>query len=487
MLKHIRSLSKDSLIYGLGNASSNIVSFLLLPLYTRFLTPADYGYLSVLQVYQSIAEITIAFSLSSALFRYYLMSENQREVLSTVMLAQLGLAAALAGPLFLSCRSLSYLFFKDGGHSSEMALVTGTALLGALSSLLFALMRAKRKTMLFAAVQILRTLAMTCLNIILIVRLKMDFKGVVITNLAVAALTLPVLLPFFWREFLAPFSWPLFRRMMVFSGPVYLVNLFALFLSMSDRFFLNRFLTPTDVGVYSFGSKIGTMVNIALITPFSTAVVPYAFSIAKREDFKQVFAKIIKYFALAALAFSIPIFLLSQEFVQVLGGARFHMAWIVIGPTLLSSILYGLYYAVSIQLDIAEKTYFSTVVVFAGGSFSILCNWLLIPRLGIMGAAASGLMANSLLLASMYVFCQRVYPVRHELRAFAAMAALVAGYGLAFALLQGWSGPFAAKLLAKGLLIVCLPMAVYFGGVLDTGEKVHVDKLLSRVWHNREG
>ena len=112
---------------------------------------------------------------------------------------------------------------------------------------------------------------------------------------------------------------------------------------------------------------------------------------------------------------------------------------------------------------------------------------LFIPRLGIMGAAASGLMANSLLLASMYVFCQRVYPVRHELRAFAAMAALVAGYGLAFALLQGWSGPFAAKLLAKGLLIVCLPMAVYFGGVLDTGEKVHVDKLLSRVWHNREG
>ena len=241
MLKHLRSLSKDTLIYGLGNASVSIVSFLLLPLYTRFLTPEDYGRLSMFTVYQSVAEITISFSLSSALFRYYLMAkEDGRPVLSTCLALQAGLILLFGLPLFFAAKPLSFALFQSGEYANQVQIVTATALLGALTSLLYALVRAKLKTTLFAIMQTIRTAGMAGMNLLFITRLHMNFKGVLLTNILIAAITLAFLAPVLWKDFAAAISFPLAKRILVFCGPIYLVNLFAFFLNMSDRFFLNQ-------------------------------------------------------------------------------------------------------------------------------------------------------------------------------------------------------------------------------------------------------
>ena len=477
MIKHLRSLSKDSLIYGLGNASASVISFLLLPLYTRFLSPEDYGVLAVFAVYQSIIEITISFGLSSGLFRYYLMAESEEEkkqVLGTCFLIQAAFIVFLALVLFTAATPMAELLFKSSAQTHKLNIVTGTALLGALPSLFYALMRAERKTKLFASVQFGRTAVLAISNIILVAVVKMNYLGVIISNLGVSALLVLCLLPFFLKKFLAPISPALIRRILAFVAPVYAINVFGFLLSMSDRFFLNRVLSPDQVGLYSFGNKIGSVITIGLITPFSTAVVPYALSIAKQPDFKEVFARIIKYFALAAFFCSLPIFFFSKELILLIGSEAFIGSWGIVGPTLLAGVFYGLYYAVSIQLDVIEKTYLSSFAVAVGAAASVCLNLVLIPRLGMYGSALSACCANAILLITMFIFCQRSYPVPHEVGAFAKLLVLVGIAVVFFLWVESHIVGLVPRMVAKTAFLLMLPVPILLMGILNHSERLTI-------------
>ncbi len=474
ILGHLRSLSKDSLIYGLGNASASVVSFLLLPLYTRFLNPEDYGILAVFTMYQSIIELSVSFGLSSGLFRYYLMAkteEEKREVLGTCFIIQVGLVVLLGAVLMGSSGLISSALFKTVDLSHKFRIVTATSLLGAVPTLFYALMRAERKTKLFSGIQIGRTMVMAVSNILLVAVLKMNYTGVILSNFIVAGLLMVSMSPFLLRKFLAPLSTRLIWRILAFVAPVFVINAFSFLLGMSDRFFLNKYLTPDQVGLYSFGNKIGSIISVGLITPFSTAVVPYALSIATRDDFKEIFSRIIKYFAMTAFFCSLPIFFFSKEIILLVGRDAYVGASSVVGPTLLAGILFGLYYAVSIQLDIVEKTYLSSFAVALGGVSSVALNLILIPKLGMFGSALSACGANAILLVAMFIFCQRMLPIPHEVGAYLKLLGL-ACLAVCFSWwIESHVPGVALRIVWKSVFLLLSPGALVALGILNASER----------------
>lgn len=222
LLGNILILFKETIIYGIASASISIVSFLLLPLYTNYLTPQDYGYLSLLTTYQSIIEITASFGLSSGFFRYYIMAENdtkKREVLSTCFLTQFLFVLIIALLISPFRSSIAGLLFKDTHFAGSVTIVSFTAFSSAISTLFFSLLRAKRKTVLFAVIQISKVIALAVLNIVFVVFLKMNYRGVIFANALTMIISACVIMLIFRREYSFTFSPVFFKTITIIYRP----------------------------------------------------------------------------------------------------------------------------------------------------------------------------------------------------------------------------------------------------------------------------
>jgi O-antigen/teichoic acid export membrane protein len=484
LLSQIKRVSKEIVIYGIGNAAGSIVSFLLLPLYTKFLTPEDYGYLALFTVFQSVIETTAVFGLSSGLFRYYCMAKDEAEqqvVMNTCFWTQALFICVLAAITFPFAGNFSQILLGSGKFSRYISIVTATGLMSAFSGFIFSFMRAKRKPLIFAVTQIVKVTLLALTSIYFVAVLHWGYSGIITGNLLVF-IAIALLLVLWYSRFVGfSFSIPYFKRIMVFISPIFVVNIFFLLLNLSDRFFLNHFLAPADVGLFSFGNKLGSIVMIGVITPFSIAIVPYALSIVKEDHFKKTFAKIIKYFFLVLVYLSLWIFLFSKEIVLLVSNPAYTRASGIIGPTLLSSIFYGLYYNLSIAIDIVEKTYLATIIVITGAIVSIGLNYLTIPVLGMYGSALASCVSNAVLFLMVYYFCQKHYPIQYEIGAFIKVMGIIVLYiGLSYLIAEANLREVIA-IPIKIILCILSPIAFFVIRVFDLQEREYAKKYFLRM------
>jgi O-antigen/teichoic acid export membrane protein len=483
LINQLKIISKETLIYGVGNAAGSIISFLLLPLYTKFLTPADYGYLAIFAVFQSVIEITAAFGLSSGLFRYYLMAENkteQRKVISTCFWTQLIFIVVISAIFFPLSKQFSFIFFENTNFSKYFIFVTATGLLSAFGGFVFSYMRAERKPIFFAIIQIVKIILLAITNIYFVVILHKSYQGVIIGNFGVTFIISLFVLLWFARFLKFSFSYNFFKRLLIFITPIYVVNVFFFILSLSDRLFLNHFLSTKEVGLYSFGSKIGSIVMLGIITPFSTAIVPYALSIAKEDHFKNTFSKILKYFLLVLTFFSLCIFYFSKEIVLVVSNKSYMNASGIIGPILLSGIFYGLYYNLSIAIDIVEKTYLASIVVIVGALVSIAINYFTIPLFGMYGSALASSVSNGVLFLLMYHFCQKHYPIQYEVVSFFKLLGVALFYVVMYFAIQTLTF-VALAIIIKFVLCMLFPFILYELHIFDSKERTYCLSFIQKI------
>jgi O-antigen/teichoic acid export membrane protein len=401
---------------------------------------------------------------------------EQQSVVDTCFWSQTLLIAILASITIPLAGSLSFIFFGSNQYSLYLTIVAITGLLSAFGSFIFSFMRAKRKPIFFVIAQIIKVILLTLTNVYFVAVLHWSFVGIIVGNLIVFSVITIMVLIWFARFISFSFSPIYFKKIIVFVSPIYLVNVFFFLLNLSDRFFLNHFLTPAEVGIYSFGNKIGSIVMIGVITPFSTAVVPYALSIAKEDHFKKTFAKIIKYFLLILIYLSICIFYFSREIVFVVSNASYSNASGIIGPILLSSIFYGLYYNLSIAIDIVEKTYLATIVVISGAILSIGINYTTIPLLGMYGSALASCLSNGTLFIMMYYFCQKYFPIHYEKTAFFKLLGIIIFYVTSYYWLSMIGVQSGIVVLSKMVLCILFPVILFITKVFDGKEREYIKK-----------
>jgi O-antigen/teichoic acid export membrane protein len=459
---------------------------LLLPLYTKFLTPEDYGYLAIFSVFQSVIEITAVFGLSSGLFRYYIMANDaveQQEVINTCFWTMTLFIVGLTLIMFLFMDQFSLILFGSTKYSKYLTMVTVTGLLSAFGNFIFSFMRAERKPIFFAVAQTVKVLLLTLANVYFVAVLLWSYAGIIIGNLVVGVAITFIVLIWFSRFISFSFSSAYFKKIIIFVTPIYMVNVFFLLLNLSDRFFLNYFLSPTEVGLYSFGNKMGSVVMIGVITPFSIAVVPYALSIAKEKDFKKIFSKIMKYFLIFLISLSLCIFYFSKEIILVMSNVSYVDASGIIGPVLLSSIFYGLYYNLSIAIDIVEKTYLSTIVVVTGAVVSIGLNYYTIPLFGMYGSALASCISNGVLFLLMYFFCQRHFPIHYEVAAFLKLMGIIILYTIIYSCIVLAGLPAGIAIPIKIILCILFPGSLFVARIFDAKEREYANNYIQRVMH----
>jgi O-antigen/teichoic acid export membrane protein len=451
----LKRLGKHSAIYGLGGLVSRILAVLLLPLYTRYLSPSDYGKVETLIALTTVVGIVLRMGIHSAFFRFYFDSKERsdrlRVVRTSFWFTMTMATAGLAAGLLLSAPIADGLFGSTDDAELVMAAFVGLWA-GMNYEQLTSLFRVEERSIAFVSASIANIFLTIGATLLLVVALEKGPIGVIVGNFTGTLIVYAVLVGYRREQLGLEFDRGLLREMNRFGIPLIPTALFLWVTNFSDRLFLVQLSDTTEVGLYSVGVRIASAM-VLLLTAFRLAWPAFAFSIEDDREAKRTYAFVLTYLVALTTWVATGLALLSPWIVDWIAAPDFAESSRVVGPLAFSTVAFAGYIVVAIGVGRAKRTQFNWVVTGAAAAVNIGLNLLLIPPYGMMGAAIATVAAYSTMFVGMVWWSQKIYPTPYQWRRVVTAAAA----GLALV---------AIGKLADGGLALALPLALAYPLVL---------------------
>jgi len=417
MIEDISRLIKHSGLYGLGIILSKCIGFLMIPVYTRYLSPADFGVLELLDMIIFFATSFAAMGIYGAVFRFhsaYDTVQEKKEVISTALLCVAGGSLLWSVVIILGAPTIARGVFGSTAFAPLVRIVALTFFFSNLCEVPLAYWRAEGRTKLFVFVGLGRTLLGALALAYSLVIAKAGLQGAVYANCltsAIGGLTLfGVVLSGIPKRIIAD----KLRPMLAYGIPVVAWDITMFVLTFSDRFFLRYYASLTEVGVYGLGYKLAGVVALIVNVPFLTAWQWQQFDLAKRENAKQIYAKVETYLLVASIAVGLAVAVLAKDVLRILTPPGYWAAARVVPLIALSYIVSNVRQVVVTGILIRQATYYLTVIAASCAVANLALNFIFIPRYRAMGAAVATVVTFALLLFLCFAAAQRIYPVPYE-------------------------------------------------------------------------
>jgi O-antigen/teichoic acid export membrane protein len=487
MSGYLRRLATTGAAYTAASILSKVIAVALLPLYTRYLAPEDYGAAEVLFSAVVFASIVIRFGLIEAILRfYYKDDEDPAQVVRSTFaglfwLSTLGALVVLpfAGPI---SEALLPSEGRDSLSPGEAADLVRIAVAGlwvlTMWEFLLTLFRLEERARAFFVTTILNVLASIALTVVLVVGLDEGARGLLLGSYATGAAFALALVALQWRQLSLRFDLALLRRLFRFGLPTMPAEVSLYALNFVDRLIIIRTLGLAEAGLYSLAVKFAQAVNI-LVRGFQLAWPPLAYSIRDDEEARRFYATVVTLFV-AGCAFVVTgMWLFSRWIVRALAAPEYFESYEAIGLVATAVTLYALYLVLVVILGRTGRTEFNMPAALGALVANVALNLILVPPLGIVGAGLALVASYLVVLVLMYGFTQRLFPVPYEwgrlLRVVATVAALV-GVAELVAPTEGLDG-----LLIRAALFAAYPLILFATGFFTPEER----RRLSHLRHPR--
>jgi O-antigen/teichoic acid export membrane protein len=457
----LRRLGGQSAIYGLGGLVSRILAVLLLPLYTHYLSPSDYGRVETLVALTTVLTIVLRMGISSAFFRFWFDADDaagHRIVLRTsfwftMTMATAGLVAGLA-----LATPISELLFGDG----DSANLVRAAFVGLWAQMnyeqLSSVFRVEQRPVAFVAASLANVVLTVGATVLLVIVLEKGPVGVIVGNFTGTLLVYVALLGTRREQLGLQFDRGLLREMNRFGMPLVPSALFLWATNFSDRFFLVKLADTNEVGVYSVAVRIASAI-VLLLTAFRAAWPAFAYSIRDDDEARRTYAFVLTYLVVVCTWAATGLGLLSPWLVSWLATDEFAEASRAVAPRAFAAAAFGAYIVVAIGVGRAKRTQFNWVITGIAAAADVALNLLLVPRYGMMGAATATVVAYVTMAAGMAWWAQRIYPVPYQWRR--VLTAGLTGVALVVVGKAVDGGLAVAVLLALAYPLVLLPLGFY--------------------------
>jgi O-antigen/teichoic acid export membrane protein len=457
----LRRLGKHSAIYGLGGLVSRILAVLLLPLYTRYLSPSDYGKVETLIALTTVAGIVLRMGITSALFRFYFDypdPERRLVVLRTsfwftMSTATLGLVAGVA-----VSPEISELLF---GSPDDWELVAASFVnlwVNMNYEQLTSLFRLEERSTAFVSASLANILLTVGATLLLVVGLDAGPLGVIVGNFAGTLVVYGALAGYRREQLGLQFDGGLLREMNRFGVPLMPTALFLWTTNFSNRLFLVKLTDTTEVGLYSVGARIASAM-VLLLTAFRLAWPAFAYSIEDDREARRTYGYVLTYLVLLTTWVATGLTLLSPWLVDWLTAPAFASSSRIVGPLVFAAVAFGGYIVVAIGVGRARRTQFNWVVTGAAAAINIALSLILIPRYEMMGAAVATVAAYATMFLGMAWWAQRIYPVPYQWRR--VLTAVAVGVALAVVGKLAGAGLAVALVLAAFYPLALIPFGFY--------------------------
>ncbi|MBM4168817.1 MAG: polysaccharide biosynthesis protein [Ignavibacteria bacterium] len=491
MIEKIFQLGREAAIYGLSSVVGRFINFLLVPLYTNFLLPSEYGVIATLYSYIAFLFIVYGFGMEAAYMRFVSSLEigDKRQNFSVPLVSLILTSVLFSILLSTFSRSLASLIGITGEYHILIQYAAGVLLFDALATIPFAYLRMENKAMTFASIRVINILLNVTCNVVLIVGFGMKAEGILLANLIASGMTFGILFRYVAQNFTWSFSFPLYRELLKFGIPYIPAGLAGVAMQVVDRPILKALTNDATVGVYQANYKLGIFMML-VVGMFDYAWRPFFLKHASEEGAKALFSRVFTLFCAFMLGLFLVLSLFIRDIVQihVAGKHLIHPDYwsglSIVPWILLAYVFNGAYVNFVIGVYLQKQTKYLPYITGAGALSNIVVNVLLIPVYGITGAAIATLVCYVVIAAGIYVVSRRFYEVRYEWSKIGRLVILTAilfgGY-----LLTGRLDHAFADAVVRILIVVAFAGLLPTLGIIETSEVQEIFLRL-RTWRPQQ-
>jgi O-antigen/teichoic acid export membrane protein len=420
-LNPLKKLASQTAIYGLSSVVGRLLNYLLVPLYTRYFLPAEYGVVTELYAYVAFLVVMLTYGMETAFFRFS-KKEETTKVYSTTLISLLISSVVFVGLIFLNSSAISQWlgYANHPEYIQFFALIIG---MDAVASISFAKLREQDKAMRFAFIRIVNIMINIGLNLYFIVYQEYGIAYIFIANLVASVITLLMLFPQMISS-----SWvfdkKLWKKMMIYALPLLIAGLAGMTNETIDRILLKHLLPNTDMaaselGLYGAFYKL-SIIMILFIQTFRFAAEPFFFAQEKEGNSRKIYADVMKYFTIimAIIFLGVTIF---YDVIKGFLGSEYHdeRGFLVVSILLLANLFLGIYYNLSIWYKLTEKTKYGAYLSIFGAIITLSLNFTLIPVLGFVGCAWATLVCYFSMTVASYYLGKRHFSVPYQVKRIA--------------------------------------------------------------------
>ena len=485
-MSRIGSLARDTVIYGTSSIVGRMLNWLLVPLYTQFMAPDDYGIVTELYAYVAFFVVLYNYGLEIAFFRFATKNSKESEDVYDLIQSSILISTLLLSFLLILFATPIINFLEYPGREKYIIWFAAILAIDSLVAIPFARLRLEGKAKRFAIAKLTNIMINIGLNLFFIVFCLKVSRGEIFSNLRpevdlffsddhladyvflsnlVANAALLLLLGDLLVKFRFRFKFKILWPMYVYAFPLLIMGLAGVTNEMLSRAMLKKLLpdgfyrgvsNQAALGIFGAAYKLSVFMTLA-IQAFRYAAEPFFFSRSTDVDSKDLFGKVMHWF----IVFGCLIFLLISLNLDIIGkfllrSPAYREGLVVVPILLLANLFLGIYYNLSVWFKLTDKTYWGTIISSGGAVITILLNILLIPLAGYTGSSFVTLICYFTMSASSFILGQRLYKINYSLvkdLIYILVASLFVFAGIRFP-----TGPF---LIIKSLHILFLLIFIF--------------------------
>ena len=429
-----QKLFRQTFIYGLATVLPRMLSFILVPLYTKVMPPGSYGEVTLIFAWFAIFNVLLAYGMETAFFRYYSDDNNKEQVVSTSLLSITATTILFTLIAIIFQDSLALLLNIEVRYIQYVIFILA---LDALVIVPFAWLRANQQPQRYAIIKITNVAVNLGLNVFFLLLLPglagdhpnsiwesmyiPDFQisYIFISLLVASALTLLLM----GRRYKLPaytFDRALWSKMVRYGLPVMIAGIAFTINEVFDRIMLSELLpaeiAKSEIGKYSACYKLALFMTL-FATAFRLGIEPFFFSHSKSENPQKAYAQITNYFVVlgSVILLAVVVYADQLKLLFVLDSAYWE-AMPIVPIIILASFFLGIYHNLSVWYKVTDRTKFGAYISLVGALITIGINYLFIPFIGYYASAYATLAAYGSMMLLSYYYGKKYYPIPYNMR-----------------------------------------------------------------------
>lgn len=470
-MSDISRFFKHSSIYAIGNLINRIGAFLLLPVYTNYLTVGEYGTIELFYVVSSVVSGILAVGMAHATLRFYFDYENQSDKNASITTNYIGsFVVTILGVSLLSffAGDLALKVFESDKYTVGIYIILATLVLELSSQICLAYIRAIEYSIFFVLISVAKLVIQVGVNTYLVIFAGEGVTGVLIGNFVTVFTGWIILTVFTLYRCGFKFHLSKFLPILKYCVPFFLSTVMAIISTNVDKFILNYMISLETLGIYALALKFSMILEQMIGEPFSKSYGAFRYTIMDNNNAAKIQADIVRYLLIVAVFSALGISLFVPDLLYIMSNESFWRAADIVPILMLASVIKLVTYPLQTGILFAKKTKFMFYFTTLAAVVSVIGNLLLIPFIGLEGACITLVLTEMTVLYFTNKYSQKFFPVEYEVgKLFKILAIGISLYLCTFFLF--WL-PVVIAFLAKICLVALFLIIIFNSTALTESE-----------------
>ncbi len=458
--------------YGIGILGSQLIIYVMLPFLTRYMPQEEYGVVSVITaMYAFLNNLTNA-GLPSATFRYFNAGQDANDQRITIGAAQFLFfifAFLPAMGILLFPKPISTLLLGSGQYALVFQTVACFLVVSSMNTFGSVILRIRVRPFASSIHDIILITCKTGLTLLLVIAYDQGVLGYWLGQLIGEFIGLMFMIWFIHRDIVFEVSRERIWDLVKFGFPLIPATLSMNILRLFDRYIIGALAGLEQVAVYDVGYKVGTLI-LFLIIPFRTAWIPFAFSVANKPEAPKIFRDVLTYIAAGCTFLILGVIAFRVEIINIIAPATYSEALTVVGWVAVSQLFLAAYHIFSIGPMVKDKTRDLAWTALTAAGINLLLNFILIPLIGILGAAIATFVGYLILAILTYNLGRQVITISIDWKRLSRLLLSSGLIILALLAIDDFVTPQWTRIIFKALGLSLFPVILLLLGFISPAQ-----------------